>query len=347
MIALDSTTPATARGPGPAPGRRWQTALVPFAALPALETEWRLLGEEAVEDSPFMSPDFLLPALTHAGPAAPQLLAVREPEGGRLVGLFVLTGAATLSEIWLRPRPVALWRHATQAFALPLLAGSEKEARRTVAAALAWLSERPALAGLEAGALPAASLAARLLEEEARARGLPVQRRPQPDNTRGLNFQPRHLQGAVDRVEIVVERVALRRAVEQLLCLDREENARAILLEDPLLPAFLRGVTRGYARCGRAAVALACEADARAGALVLVGRERAYLWRLFGPDADDPAIEAALAVAASKTLGLPLVAASTRRLAGAGTEPMPTESLSIGLRAEPGSVISRIWSWVG
>lgn len=348
--AAVTLSPGDAAGLRAGPRPPMRVELVSAAKAAGFDAEWRALIASALDEAPFLAPEFLLPAVNHAAGDPPELAAVWEEDGAgkRLAGLFPLASGAGSAEVWARPRHATLWRHPLQPFALPLLAGPMERGRLAVGAFLDWLVEQPALAGFEAAALPVGSAAAELLSEAARVRGLSVAVRREADRTRGLHFKPRGLSGAVDRVSVATEAAALNAALERLLCLDREEApSEAILLRDPLLPALLRAAVRGFGRGGRAAVATAAEADAHAGALILIGRDRGYLWRLFGPDSSDPAVEAALAVAAERRIGLPIVSASVRPLAGAGSEAMPTESLTIGLLAQPAGVFARMRVWLG
>ncbi len=58
-------------------------------------------------------------------------------------------------------------------------------------------------------------------------------------------------------------------------------------------------------------------------------------------------VEAALVIATERQLGRPIVAASTRPLCGAGTDPAPTETLVIGLVRDEPSMVSRLRLWIG
>jgi len=338
-----------ARGARPDAGAL-SIALMRAAAGQEIERDWRSLLQTSLDDSPFLSPDFVLPAASHAADGQePDLVAVWEngAESRRLVGLFVIKGgAAQAGEIRLRPRQAAFWRHPLQPFAAPLLAGPPERALRIVQAFLGWLEARAGLSTFEAGALPEGSAVGRAFQEAALRRGLPIARRQGADLTRGLDFKPQGLGGMVDAVSVATEPGALPAALERLLLLDGEQSAhRAIVLGDPGLPALLRASVRSFGRSGRAAIALAEEAQT--GALILAGRDKAYLWRLFGARSGDPAVEAALAVAAERRLGLPIAAASTAKLCGAGTDAIPTETLTIGLAPGSASMMGRIRLRIG
>ena len=251
--------------------------LVRAGALETIVADWRALQQAAVDDLPFMSPDFVLPAACHlAAGDGPDLVAIWERCDAErtLVGLVPLQkGVATLGDVWSRPRKATLWQHELQPFAAPLLAGPSDRASRAIDAFFGWLDRQPAVSSFTMGAMPSASVAADLLIQAATRRRLPLLRRRRPDSTRGLDFKPKGLQGAIDAIAIASEPAALRAALERLLCLDgRRAVNEPIILQDPMQPALLRTVVRSFGREGRAIIAESSEE--RAGALVLVGRDR-------------------------------------------------------------------------
>ncbi len=137
---------AATREPG-AP--RLTVSAIGADALESIEADWRLLQSAALDDMPFLSPDFLLPAIRHL-PAeeGPELIAVWEEtvESRMLVGLLPLhRGVATVGDFWTRPRKAKLWRHALQPFTAPLLAGPHDRAERTVEALFDWLEALPGI----------------------------------------------------------------------------------------------------------------------------------------------------------------------------------------------------------
>lgn len=330
--------------------REMHVAAVSPEMLESIEGDWRLLLGKSVDDMPFMSPDFLLPAARHLAAAdGPELIAVWEEsgEGRTLVGLLPLhRGVAAMGDVWMRPRKARLWRHGLQPFAAPLLAGPHDRARRTMEALFDWLDRQPGLQSFAATALPSGSAAAHLIAQTADRRRLPVLRRRGRDLTRGLAFKPTGLRAAADAVTIATEPADLRGALERILCLDGHGSLdQPIALDDPMQIAMLRATVRSFGRSGRALIAEAGES--RAGALFLIGREKAFLWRTFGEGAANPVVEAALVIATERRLGLPIAAASTRPLCGAGTDAVPTETLMMGLSPESSSMVARLRLWIG
>ncbi len=171
-------------------------------------------------------------------------------------------------------------------------------------------------------------------------------RRKGKDLTRGLAFKPVGLRQAADAVTITSEAADLRSALERLLCLDgRGALHQPIAIDDPMRTAMLRATVRSFGRGGR--VLIAETEGSRAGALFLIGRERAYLWSTFGEGAGDPVVEAALVIATERRLGLPITAASTRPLCGAGTDPAPTLSLVMGLAPDESWMVARLRLLIG
>ncbi len=319
-------------------------------AFESIERDWRILQAASLDDLPFMSPDFILPATRHlSGDEGPELIAAWEETGESrmLVGLLPLQrGSASHGDMWLRPRRATLWRHPMQPFAAPLLAGPHDRATRTIEALFDWLETLPDVQTFAAQALPAGSAAAHLIGQTAGRRRLPVLRQKGRALTRGLAFKPLGLRDATNAVTLDSEPSALRTALERLLWLDGKGKLhQPIAIDDPMQTAMLRATVRSFARDGRAIIAHTSES--KAGALFLIGRERAYLWRTFGEGAADPLIEATLVIATERRLGRPIVAASTRPLCGAGTDPAPTETLVIGLVRDEPSMVSRLRLWIG
>ncbi len=336
-------------GQGGALPRRTVTIVGPDA-LETLESDWRVLQTSALDDLPFLSPDFLLPAARHlSAEDGPELIAIWEESDTHrmLVGLVPLRrGAASMGDIWLRPRKAKLWRHALQPFAAPLLAGPHDRAARTVETLFDWLETLPGIQSFAAEALPAGSAAAHLIAKVAERRRLPMLRRKGPALTRGLTFRPVGLRAAADAVTLASEPAELRRALERLLCLDGDAALhQPIAIDDPMQTAMLRATVRSFGRDGGVVIAEANES--RAGALFLTGRERAYLWRTFGEGAADPVVEAALVIATERQLGRTIAAASTRPLCGAGTDAVPTETLVMGLTPDESWMVARLRLLIG
>ena len=324
--------------------------VIRYGSHEAIVADWRMLHAIALDDLPFMSPDFVLPAACHPATGdGPDLVAVWElGEMQRtMVGLFPLQkGVASQTDLWSRSRRAMLWKHDLQPFVAPLLAGPFNRASRVVDAFMNWLERQPSISSLIADALPSSSAAAALLSEAAARRRLPVSRRRRPEMTRGLDFKPKGLQSAIDAITLATEPAGLRMALERLLCLDGKRGQEdLIILQDPMQPAMLRAIVRSFGWNGRAIIAEASEA--RAGALALVGRDKAYLWRVFGSGGADPVTEAALALACERQLGMPVTAASVTPLSGAGTEAVPTEALIIGLTPESSSMVTRLRMLIG
>jgi hypothetical protein len=325
------------------------TAITPDE-LESIESEWRNLQAAALDDTPFLSPDFLLPAIRHlSAEESPDLIAVWEGAGEsrRLVGLLPLHhGVAGMGDVWTRPRKAKLWRHPLQPFAAPMLAGSHDRATRTVEALFDWLESLPGIQSFAAEALQAGTAAAHLITRVAERRRLPVLRRKGRGLTRGLAFRPVGLRAAADAVTLATEPAELRSALERLLWLDgRGALHQPIAIDDPMQTAMLRATVRSFGRGGRAVIAETGES--RAGALFLIGRDRAYLWRTFGEGAADPVLEAALVIATERRLGLPITAASTRPLCGAGIDGVPTETLVTRLSSDESWMVARLRLWIG
>ena len=320
---------------------RQEVITIPMTGIDAILADWRALLQLSLDDNPFMSPAFLIPAASHlAKNDGLSLAAIWEHTNSlrRLVGLFALMPATrNRATGWLSASRAALWHHPLQAFCAPLLAGPEPLAQRTMQTFLDWLSaRRPRLANLETMAMPVDGLATRLLEAEATRRGLVIEHRRERAHTHGLDFKPKLAAADLKAITLATAPGDVRRALELLLCLDAEEHGsdvRASILGYPDHATFIRAAVRSFSLENRIMIALLDRADAKAGAIILEGRDKAYLWWTMGPSACDPRIEAALAGAAQRQIGKVLVAAALRPLTGLGTETLVTQSLSIKLAA--------------
>jgi hypothetical protein len=315
--------------------------IITILSLAQCETilpDWRALAATALEDNPFLSPDFMIPARSHLIDESGTSLALawEEHDGMRtLTGLFPLVPRARdFGSGWLAQSRAAMWNHALQPVATPLLSGNPERAKRAVGGFLRWLQQRrPRLASIDAHTIPAGGAAHALFMDQARQMGLSLQRYRNAAHTYGLDFRPKALNAGANAVTMVSDPAGLRMTLETLLCMDStaQKDKRLSILGNPRWVAFLRAATRSFALHDRIVMAQIDTPAIQAGAIVLKGREKAFLWWMVGPSAADPMTEAAIAGAVERKLSMPLVAASQRPLSGLGTEPLVTESLQIGL----------------
>jgi hypothetical protein len=312
--------------------------ILSLAQCESILPDWRALAATALEDNPFLSPDFMIPARSHLIDDSGTTLALawEEHNGMRtLTGLFPLVPRTRdFGAGWLAQSRAAMWTHVLQPIGTPLLCGDPVLAERAVAAFFSWLQQRrPRLASVDVHAIPANGPTHALLTDQALLMGLTLQRYRNAAHTYGLDFRPKSLQPGSETVRMVSEPAELRMTLETLLCMDSgaQRDKRLSILGNPRWVAFLRAATRGFALRGRIRMALIDTSAVQAGAVVLKGREKAFLWWMMGPSAAEPAIEAAIAGAVERKLGMPLVAASRRPLSGLGTEPLVTESIQVGL----------------
>jgi hypothetical protein len=331
--------------------RRCTVTILSLAQCESILPDWRALAATALEDNPFLSPDFMVPASSHLIDDSGTTLALawEEHAGMRtLTGLFPLVPRARVFGAgWLAQSRAAMWTHALQPIGSPLLSGDPELAGRAVAAFLGWLHQRrPHLASVDVHAIPAGGLTHAIFTEQAMRTGLPLQRYRNGAYTFGLDFRPKTLHAGSGTVTMFSDPAGLRMTLETLLCMDSavQRDKRLSILGNPRQVAFLRAATRSFSLRDRIIMAVIDTPMSQAGAIVLKGREKAFLWWMMGPSAADPMTEAAIAGAVERKLGMPLVAASQRQLSGLGTEPLVTESLHIGLssrvhadhpRAEP------------
>jgi hypothetical protein len=312
--------------------------ILPLAQCESILPDWRALAATALEDNPFLSPDFMIPARSHLidDNGTTLALAWEEHDGMRtLTGLFPLVPRARdFGTGWLAQSRAAMWTHTLQAIGAPLLSGDSALAERAVAAFFLWLHQRrPRLASLDIHAIPADGATHAMLMDQALRMGVPIQTQRNAAHTYGLDFRPKALQPGSSAVILVNDPAGLRMTLEALLCMDSaaQSDKRLSILGNPRWVAFLRAATRSFALRDRILMARIDTPSIQAGAIVLKGREKAFLWWMMGPSAADPMTEAMIAGALERKLGMPLVAASRRPMSGLGTEPLETESLHIRL----------------
>jgi hypothetical protein len=312
--------------------------ILPIAQCENILLDWRALAATALEDNPFLSPDFMIPARSHLIDDSGMTLALawEEHAGMRtLTGLFPLVPRARdFGAGWLAQSRAAMWTHALQPVGVPLLSGDPVLAEHAVAAFFSWLQQcRPRLASVDIHAIPADGVVHEMVSDQALRMGLPIQRHRNAAHTYGLDFRPKALQPGSSAVTMTSDPAGLRTTLETLLCMDsaaRRDKGLSIL-GNPRWVAFLRAATRSFALRERIMMALIDTPAVQAGAIILKGREKAFLWWMMGPSAADPMTDAAIAGAVERKLGIPLVAAARSPLSGLGTEPLMTESLQIGL----------------
>jgi hypothetical protein len=309
-----------------------------LAQCESILPDWRALAATALEDNPFLSPDFMIPARSHLIDDGGTTLALawEEHDGMRtLTGLFpLLPRTRDFGTGWLAQSRAAMWTHALQPIGGPLLSGDPVLAERAVSAFLSWLKQRrPRLASVDVHAIPMDGAAHAMLTDQAMQTGLQVQRYRNAAHTYGLDFRPKALPPGSDTLKMVNDVAGLRMTLETLLCMDSAAHSdkRLSILCNPRWVAFLRAATRSFALRDRIMMALIDTSVIQAGAIVIKGREKAFLWWTLGPSAAEPATEALIAGAVERKLGMPLVAATRRPLSGLGIEPLVTESLHIGL----------------
>jgi hypothetical protein len=312
-------------------------SILRFAQHAGILRDWRALEANALEPNPFLSPDFLIPARSHLLDGADLGLALvwEQHDGVRsLTGLFPLTPRPRSFGVhWLRSTRAALWHHAQQPVGGALLDRDPDRAARAVAAFFGWLRNlQPRLSACQFRALTCNGPTAQLLTTQAERLGLDVLHLRDPAHTHGLNFRPKGASPLAANVVLETSPVGVRTAVERLICLDRaaQSDEKAAIVCDPKRVAFLRAVTRSFAASGTLSVALIDTDRVKAGGIIMHSQERAFLWWLAGPSAADPMVEAAIAAAAERQLGVPLVAATQRPLSGLGMEALITQTLEIG-----------------
>jgi hypothetical protein len=308
-----------------------------MSAADKLLPDWRGLLDAALEDNPFMCPEFMQPAAAHLvrGTEVMLLAAWRQHARSReLIGLFVLAPHRPRGFSWLQPRSVALWSGGPSPLA-PMLLSPDREAASAAIAALVAFANDAQAAHVLLPAVDAAGPATSLVEAISTAHDLSLSRFDDASHSRGLDFMvaPEHVGLAVT---VASEPAGLRAMLEQALAMDagviRDEPGMAAALFDAAEVAFLRAVVRGFSRTARIVMARIDDGGRKAAAIALLARDRAYLWRIFGRSADEPMAQLALARAIMTASGRPVHAAAARPIAGFCTTPLRTATFELSLR---------------
>jgi hypothetical protein len=277
----------------------------------------------------------------HLAADAPLTLAAiwqQEPSGRQLTGLIPMSAPRRpLLRSLFEGGHARLWAYPLLPFCAPLLSSDRAVAEASVAAFFDWITaRRQRLASVTMPSLLHGSIAAEIIANECARHGFQIERKRDAARTRGLDFKPSAAPAAMANVSVARGGSAVRNTLEAALCLDMQAaeagSGQPPLLSDLNHCAFLRAVVRSCAMEGKMAIATFKEGDAAsAAAMVIEGRNSAYLWWVMGRDAANPLVEAALAAAAESALGKPVIAASERPLSGLWARPIVTETLVVRL----------------
>jgi Acetyltransferase (GNAT) domain len=302
------------------------------AACARLLPDWRGLADRALAPNPFMSPAFVLPAAMHLfGARDPVITAVwrRHARSRELVGLFVSAVSRTRGFGWRPAGRGGLWSHDMMPLGAPLLS-ADTEAAAAVLSAFVSAQRRMGDGGVAFPAIETAGALASLLTSVAEALNLTVTLSPDADHSRGLDI---NLTRDPETAHVVLAQdpASLRAMLEQALAMDaalpRAPGDTPAIIDDTGRLAFMRAVVRGFAQTGQITMARLNDGSRKAVAIALVGPDRAYLWRMLGPSAHDPLVEAALTCAIRASVAMPVAAATAYPVAGFCTVPLRTQSV--------------------
>jgi hypothetical protein len=303
---------------------------------------WDGLLAECVDENPFMSPMFIIPAMAHLCSTAPLALVATWQTVGKtrhLTGLFpVASPRRQTLRGWLFGGKTELWTHELVPFNAPLLSPDPDIAEASVSAFIDWMSaRRPRLSNIVLPMMLDGSQAISMFETEFARHGFEVQRKRDDAHTRGLNFKPSNAPAVSDKVVIARNMEEIKRDLEKALCMDsllmQSTSAGLGILGDLDISSFLRAVVRGFAARGEICIAHIDQPDAKASAIVIHGRKSAFLWWIMGPDARNPMIEASLSSAVEIAIGKRIIAATATPVSGLWAEPISTKSFSVNVFA--------------
>jgi hypothetical protein len=310
--------------------------LVPAAAGDKLLPDWRGLADTALFANPFMAPEFMQPAAVHLARADDMMLAAawrKHARSRELIGLFALTIQRPRGLRWLQPRTASLWADGAMPLPAVLLSADAAAAQQATAALVGALEKT----GVRRVAFPKVEVASRFAEvlgAASAARAGALAQGADDVHSRGLDIMLT-VAPHINAVTLAQDPPSLRAMLEQALAMDaatpRQSGDAAPVLFDAQGLAFLRAMVRGFSHTGQIVMARYNEGARKAVAIALMGRERAYLWRLLGPAAHDPKAETALTWAIREATGLPVSAATDYPMAGFCTAPMRTRTFTLDL----------------
>jgi hypothetical protein len=321
---------------------------LPVSRLDTILEPWLALSDQALDDNPFLSPAFLLPLVQHD--LAPSDLLVclvwrRTAAKRQLIGFLPIRPSVrkdTQGVFALSDREAQAWTHAWQPISTPLLARDETLsaiALRVLLKATAGLRQRPS--AMRWPAVPAGSACRALLERTSAQLGLDVQIEDATPATLGLEFRPMAASNPSLELEIAARPADVSSMLERLLVLEAEADFEP-LVDDAASAGLVRAMARGLAARNRLRIALTPAGPGALGAIVVVSRSRAWLWRLVGAGVGHPPSEAALILAVERALGLPVSPASGRRLTGIGLDLPRLENIRVELRPGPSGIVRRL-----
>jgi hypothetical protein len=305
----------------------------PPEAFDRLKPHWRGLADKAVTRNPFMAPEFLEPAAVHLAQRGELSLAAvfrKHAHSDELIGLFAMGATPRRTFPFGRAGAQTLWNHPCFTDATPLLSADGDDAQ-AAAGAILDVYGASGHCGLTLPSVVQGSRALSAITAAAESRGL-VAHSSSPDlHSHGLHLM---LSAPADLSAVTVARdpAPLLAMTEQALAMDAALLAtgrRGPELRDQRLVSFIRAAVRGFSHTRSAVIARFDKNGRRAAALAWLSTEKAFIWRLFGPDAHDPAVEAALARAIGNATGRTPVGASHAPIAGFCAEAHPTQTVRL------------------
>jgi hypothetical protein len=307
------------------------------SASDRLLPDWRGLADRALDASPFMLPEFILPAAAHLSPGAELTLATAwkaHPRTRELIGLFVQAPQPQRALPWRSRRRSALWSHRLLPLA-PVLLSSDPDAARLAVKAYIDAAMRDRIATATIPAVERGGMLEDIIAVIGEDLGLMLSSTDDAARSRGLDIMVSD-DRTTTAVQIAHDPATIRAMLEQALAMDvavdRGSRDRPPVLFDAGELSFMRAVARGFASLERIVMARLIDGERRAMGIGLAARDRVYLWRLLGPSARDPAVEAALTRAIAAAAGTPAIAATDHPIAGFCAAPLRTASLQLSSR---------------
>jgi hypothetical protein len=305
----------------------------PPEAFDRLKPHWRGLADKALTPNPFMAPEFLEPAAMHLAQRGELTLAAifrKHARSDELIGLFAMGSTPRRTFPFGRAGAPTLWVNPCFADATPLLSSDADDA---AAAAGAMLDAFGAAGrgGLTLPAVAEGSLTLSALVAAAEARGLAARTSSPDTHSRGLHMVL-HEPAEVASVTVARDPAPLMAMTEQALAMDAilvTNGRRGPELRDQRFVSFVRAAIRGFSHTRSVVIARYEKDGRRAAALAWLSADKAFIWRLFGPDAQDPRVEAALAHAIGSATGKTPVGASHFPISGFGTQAHPTQTVRL------------------
>jgi hypothetical protein len=298
----------------------YRVEVIGYPVTASINAAWEALAAHPLEANPFLSPAYLQPLAQHYARDAEWRLALvwQHSARTRLVGLVPVTLARIGRSM---TRQVVPHVHRLLPLGQPLLSADLDEANRALAALMVHLGDGLVvdLANISRG-----GPTAKLIEGLCDAQGWVRDTMKDAPLTHGLHLPTTPALPAEASLAVLTSPGDVREGLERILSLTTNNAG-----PDAANFTFLRAMSRSMAQQDRLVLALLETSAGHAGAIALRHDAQGWLWRMEGPLARDPVVQAVLCDAVGKATGAAPFSLVKPRLTGLGCAPLVTQSWSI------------------